>query len=98
MSHSDHTMPAVMPHRGALILVFGILGLLVCLVFGIISWIMGKGDLDRMKAGQMDPEGESLTKVGMILGIVACCLQILAVVMSILLFGVFGVAAGMSAN
>ena len=87
---------AVAPHRGTLILVFGILGLVVCVIFGLIAWIMGKGDLNRISSGHMDKEGESLTKVGMILGIVSVVLNLIGIVMSILLFGFMGAAAAVS--
>ena len=30
------------PHRGIMILVFGILGLVVCQLFGIAAWVMGR--------------------------------------------------------
>jgi len=70
----DHTGGHVEPHRGVLILVLGILGLMVCGIIGIFAWIMGKRDLDLMRRGLMDKEGEALTKVGYILGIVATIL------------------------
>jgi hypothetical protein len=98
MSTSDHSVPAVMPHRGTLILILGILGMVTpCLIFAIVSWVMGKMDLDRMKAGEMDADGEPMTKVGMILGIIACCLQIVGLIMAILLFG-FAAGGAMVAN
>ena len=98
MSTPDHTMPAVMPHRGTLILILGILAIATgCVLFGIVSWVMGKGDLDRMKAGQMDSEGEALTKVGMILGIISCCLQVVGLIFVILFFG-FAAGGAMVAN
>jgi hypothetical protein len=83
MSHSldehddyddERTGGHVEPHRGVLILVLGILGLMVCGIIGIFAWIMGKRDLDLMRRGLMDREGEALTKVGYILGIVATVL------------------------
>ena len=46
------------PHRGTMILVLGILGLVVCPIIGIIAWVMGHGDLKEMQAGAMDPNGE----------------------------------------
>ena len=77
---------AMQPHRGTLILVFGILGLVVCFPFGIIAWIMGSTDLKAMDAGTMDQEGRSLTQVGKILGIIATILTVLAFVIGILMF------------
>jgi hypothetical protein len=89
-------IPTLPPHRGTLILVFGILGLVVCFPFGIAAWIMGSGDLKKMAAGQMDPTGEGLTRAGVICGIinvVLLCISLLAAVVLIAL-GVFAAAAG----
>jgi uncharacterized BrkB/YihY/UPF0761 family membrane protein len=86
---------SVEPHRGTMILVFGILGLVVCFIFGIVAWVMGKGDLNKMKRGVMDREGESMTKVGYILGIVSTVLVLVGLViwLGFVLLWV-GVAAG----
>jgi hypothetical protein len=68
-----------LPHRGTLILVFGILsfvlGQFIGLGFGIAAWIMGHNDLKRIKAGDMDPAGTSLTKAGWICGIIGTIFQ-----------------------
>jgi hypothetical protein len=74
------------PHRGVLILVLGILGIVVCPFMSIASWVMGKGDLAAMDAGQMDPEGKGLTKAGYILGIVGVCLAIVGILFGALFF------------
>jgi hypothetical protein len=71
------------PHRGATVLVFGILGLVVFFVFGIVAWIMGNADIKAMKAGQMDPSGMGQTNAGRILGIISCAIVILAVLLAI---------------
>lgn len=78
------------PDRGTLILVFGILGLVVCMIFGIIAWVMGKGDLEKIRAGTMNPDGEAMTKVGVILGQVGVALFCIAVLFGVL-FGIGGV-------
>jgi hypothetical protein len=63
-----------LPHRGTAVLTLGILSLLVCWpVLGPIAWIMGNSDLKEIRAGRMDPEGESYTNAGRICGIVATC-------------------------
>jgi hypothetical protein len=67
-------------HRGVLILVFGIVGLVICFPFGIAAWIMGNHDLQAMKAGQMDPLGEGLTQGGRIVGIIATVLNVLILI------------------
>jgi hypothetical protein len=67
------------PHRSTLILVFGILGLVVCAPFGIAAWVMGSNDLKEMDAGTMDPTGRGNTQAGKICGIIATILLIIAV-------------------
>jgi hypothetical protein len=68
------------PHRGTMILVFGILSLVVFpIVFGPIAWIMGNNDLAAIRAGRMDPEGEGLTNAGRVCGIIGTILAILQV-------------------
>ena len=59
------------PHRGSIVLVYGILGLVVCQLLGIAAWRMGNDDLREMDFGRMDPSGRDLTKAGRILGIIA---------------------------
>ena len=74
------------PHRGTLILVLGILSLTVCGFFtGIPAWIMGKGDLAKIKDGMMDPEGEGPTKAGMICGMICCIINAVLIGLFILL-------------
>ena len=76
-------------------------------VFGIVAWIMGNTDLAEMKAGRMDPEGESQTQTGRICGMIATILAIVGVVIGcvVVIFYfvcfamIFGVAvAGAGAN
>jgi hypothetical protein len=63
-------------HRGDVVLVLGILGLMFCCILGIIAWVMGNNDLRQMDAGRMDPTGRSITSAGRILGIVSVCMII----------------------
>jgi hypothetical protein len=65
------------PHRGNLILVFGIISLVMLalcaplgLPFGILAWVMGNHDLQKMRAGIMDPDGMGATQAGKVCGIV----------------------------
>jgi predicted Zn finger-like uncharacterized protein len=67
------------PHRGQLVLIFGIISLvmLACypvaiigIPFGIIAWVLGNKDLEKMRLGTMDPEGQGLTQAGRVCGIV----------------------------
>lgn len=84
------------PHRGAVILVLGIVGLVVCFPCGIAAWVMGSGDLRRMDAGAMDPGGRSLTQAGRILGIIVTALAALSFVAVVIAmaFGAFAAAFG----
>jgi hypothetical protein len=75
------------PHRAVLILVFGILGFVVCPFFGVAAWVMGNTDLKEMAAGRMDSTGKDLTRTGRICGIIATWIfigyAILVIVMGI---------------
>lgn len=86
-------MPRQEPHRGALILIFGVLGFAVCVVFGLLAWLWGAEDLRKMGRGSMDPSGKSLTQIGMILGIVNCSLAALSFVLIFLMI-LIGIASG----
>ena len=81
------------PHRGTQVLVFGILSLVVCPIFGIAAWSMGNADLQDMGNGRMDPSGQDMTKAGRICGIVGTCiliLQILVIFVALLSMLIFG--------
>jgi hypothetical protein len=98
MTHQGHG--SVTPHRGVLILVLGILSIVLCTLLGPIVWMLGKGDLAQIDAGQMDPEGRSLTQAGMVCGIVGTALlafgllMVVIYVILVLALG-FGAAASM---
>ena len=83
------------PHRGTLILVFGILGFVVNAIFGIVAWVMGAADLKAMDAGRMDPEGRSHTQIGMYLGMASVIINVVVVLgFCVIYCGVFGCIAG----
>jgi hypothetical protein len=63
-----------------MILVLGILSLVCCNLLGPVAWIMGKGDLAKIRAGEISQEAEGMTKIGMILGIVGTVLLILSLI------------------
>jgi hypothetical protein len=98
-SPTGYPQTARRPHRGTMILVFGILAWFVCFIFGIMAWVMGNNDLKEMDAGRMDPEGRGLTQAGKILGMInvillLCSLAITAlIVIGMLVLGVFAAAA-----
>ena len=93
---SQGTTQWVEPHRGSIILVLGILSVVsnCCFLPGIIAWSMGSTDLSKIAAGKMDPSGEQLTRIGMILGIIGTCIGI----GGILLTGLFGILSGILAG
>lgn len=64
------------PHRGSSVLVYGILGLVLCQLLGIAAWRMGTDDLREMDLGQMDPSGRDLTNAGRICGMAATVILI----------------------
>ena len=68
---ATHSVSYLKPHRGGLILAFGLLTWIVgCPLFGIMAWVMGNQDLHEMAAGRMDPTGEGMTVAGKIIGMV----------------------------
>ncbi|MBP7205024.1 MAG: hypothetical protein KBA54_00750 [Candidatus Cloacimonetes bacterium] len=71
------------PHRGTLILVFGIIGLFSCAIFAILAWIFGNEDLKKMDSGRMDPAGRENTSAGRVLGIIGVCLNLLGLLAGI---------------
>jgi predicted Zn finger-like uncharacterized protein len=108
------------PHRGAMVLVLGILSVVFAIVgslfglvvgpcaflafisipLGIVAWILGQRDLAKMRANQMDREGEGQTRAGWICGIVGtsigglmsvCCLAVI-----VLYAGLFATMAASS--
>jgi len=74
------------PHRGTLILVLGILGLIVCAPLAIAAWVMGASDLKEIDAGTMDPAGRGSTQAGKICGIIGTILMIVGIVIVGLVF------------
>jgi hypothetical protein len=72
------------PHRAVLILVFGILGFVICPFFGVAAWVMGNADLQEMSRGRMDPSGKDMTKAGRICGMIATALLVFQAVLIIL--------------
>ena len=62
------------PHRGGLILTFGVLGIACCNLVSPVAWVMGHLDLNQIREGRMDPTGRGLTQAGMVLGIIGTVL------------------------
>ncbi|MBX3356152.1 MAG: hypothetical protein KF724_10715 [Phycisphaeraceae bacterium] len=71
-------MSGLQPHRGTLVLVLGILGLVTtCAPIGVVAFFLGRADLKAMDTGVMDPTGRGMTQAGYICGIIALCLLVL---------------------
>jgi len=88
------TMP-MKPHRGGAILALGIIGIVVCFITGVIAWVMGSSDLKEMDAGIRDPEGYSLTKAGMICGIIGVVISVLSLFWVFFVIGLSGFLGAM---
>jgi len=87
------------PHRGVMILVFSILSWFLCVIFGVVAWVLANSDLRAMAEGRMDPTGEGITKAGKIVAMINVILTIVAIVGAIimLVLGV-GLAAAAAAS
>lgn len=82
--------------RGTTVLVLGILSIVICALIGPFAWLMGKGDLEKMDQGTMDPSGRDLTKAGMICGIIGTILLVLGLAWVLFVgLAAFGSAAAM---
>lgn len=84
------------PHRGTTVLVLGILGLVICVICGIIAWVMGNNDLRQMNAGLMDPSGRGLTQAGRICGMISCILALVGIAIWLIII-IIGLGAAASA-
>lgn len=74
------------PHRGGMILTFGILGLFGCgcivfLGFGIAAIAMGANDMKKINQGLMDASGRGMTQAGYVMGIIGCIIAGLSMVL-----------------
>jgi hypothetical protein len=72
-------IPSLPRGNGVLILIFGVLGLVLCAPLGIAAWLMGNSDLQKMRQGLMARDEEGITQTGRILGIIATVLFVLIV-------------------
>ena len=87
------------PHRGGMILAFGILAIVgvASIIFGPMAWMMGNADLRAMREGTMDPSGEGQTNTGRILGMISVIMIVVSLVIGCLFFTFFmglGIIAG----
>ena len=79
-------------HRGGLIMALGLVALVggfsigLPALIGPVAWGLGSWDLRQMRDGNMDPEGEGMTRAGQVCGMIATILLILGVSACGLLF------------
>ncbi len=85
------------PHRGVVVLVLGILGIVCCFILGIVAWVMGNNDLREMDAGRMDPSGRGMTQAGKICGMVSVALQIIGFLIWLIMVVLMGASATIQA-
>ena len=74
------------PHRASTVLVYGILGLIVCQLLAIVAWRMGNDDLREMEFGRMDPSGRDLTNAGRVCGMVGTGILIFQLAIMLIIF------------
>ncbi len=74
------------PHRGEMVLILGLLGLLVCPLLGIAPVVMASRDLPLIDSGRMNPSGRGLVVAGKVLGWVSIVLVLLQLVILFCIF------------
>ncbi len=85
----------IAPHRGTMLLVFSILSWCgFCPIFGIVAFFLARNDLECMRAGTMDPAGESTTSAAKIISLVHMCV----IAGSLLLFCFLSIIFSIAAN
>ncbi len=87
------------PHRGGTVFALGLCSIFVMnIILGPIAWVMGNNDLREMRAGRMDPEGESQTSTGRILGIIGTIIGIVSLLLVCLWFVFVAAMIGTAAS
>jgi len=77
--------PPLPPSNATMVLVFGILSLVLCALFGPFAWYYGNLELQRMDSGLVDPTQRGMAIAGKACGIIATSLMIFAVFMFMLM-------------
>lgn len=78
------------PHRGVTAPVLGILGIMLCGIFGVVAWVMATNDLREMNQGRMDPSGRDMTNAGRICGMISAVLLAFRVIAGLLVLSIAG--------
>ncbi len=78
---------------------FSILSWVVCVIFGIVAWVLANSDLRAMEEGRMDPTGEGMTKAGKIVAMISVIVSIIGCVIAlVVIVGMGLLAAGAAAT
>lgn len=86
------TQTFVRSDQSGIILTMGILGFVLCPIFGLIAWIMGSSALKDIQAGRADPRSKDMVQVGYYLGMASMLLALLTMGGGIVLFAIGMVA------
>jgi hypothetical protein len=78
--------PPLPPSNATMVLVFGILSLAVCQLFGPFAWYYGNLEIQRMDSGLVDPTQRGSAVAGKVCGIVSTSLMIFTVFLIMLVF------------
>src|SRR5262245_10078265 len=81
----------VIPFVGVCALIFNVIGL----IFGILAWVMGSGDLKQIRAGYISRAAEGNTKTGYITGLIGTILNGLSLLCSCVMV-IVGIALGVA--
>lgn len=79
------------------ILIFGILSLVVCQLFGPVAWKMGNSELAAIDAGRRSPKDRQNANIGRILGIIGTVLLGIVLAIFLLYIVIAFIAIGASA-
>lgn len=63
-----------------------------CFLFSIPVWIIAANDLNQMSLGNMDPEGEGMTKAARIISIIHVVISLLLFLGFCVVFPLLGIA------
>lgn len=83
--------------RATTALILGILGLICCPILAPIAWVLGNREGKDIQAGTAPKAGETLAKVGMILGIIGTVILVIWVIWVIFFGGMAMLGAMMEA-
>lgn len=78
--------PTLKPDRGGMLIAFSILSWFVCIVFGIVAFVMAKNDMQEMQQGIMSRQGEGLTKAAYYISLVHFIFFAVVIVLYIVIF------------